>query len=169
MRDQARLIAAGELDLVELLAATLARLAERDGPLRSTPEVFPQQARQMLAAAPGGPLRGVPVTVKDMYSLPWRGARNGTRHELLPASASGLFRRVRDAGAIVVGLANQHELGLGGRERCRPTARIARFWCLVCRGGVVYSGVAGGEQGGGHGLCDEASVLFCWPAAAGDE
>jgi aspartyl-tRNA(Asn)/glutamyl-tRNA(Gln) amidotransferase subunit A len=113
LREQARLIAAGELDPGELLAATLARLAERDGPLRSTPEVFPRQARQMLAAAPGGPLRGVPVTVKDMYSLPWRGARNGTRHEVLPASASGLFGRVRDAGAIVGGLANQHELGLG--------------------------------------------------------
>lgn len=125
LREQARLIAAGELDPGELLAATFARLAERDGQLRSTPEVFPQQAREMLTAAPDGPLHGVPVTVKDMYSLPWRGARNGTRHELLPASASGLFGRVRDAGAIVVGLANQHELGLGGPERCRRMAPIA--------------------------------------------
>jgi Asp-tRNA(Asn)/Glu-tRNA(Gln) amidotransferase A subunit family amidase len=67
----------------------------------------------MLAAAPDGPLRGVPVTVKDMFSLPWRGYRNGTREEIGAATASGPFRRLREAGAVVVGVDNQHELGLG--------------------------------------------------------
>jgi Asp-tRNA(Asn)/Glu-tRNA(Gln) amidotransferase A subunit family amidase len=67
----------------------------------------------MSADAPDGPLTGVPVTVKDMFSLPWRGYRNGTPHQLNPASASGAFRRLRDAGAVIVGVDNQHELGLG--------------------------------------------------------
>jgi Asp-tRNA(Asn)/Glu-tRNA(Gln) amidotransferase A subunit family amidase len=48
-----------------------------------------------------------------MYALPWRAARNGTTHNLIPASASGPYRILRDAGVIVVGIANQDELGLG--------------------------------------------------------
>jgi Asp-tRNA(Asn)/Glu-tRNA(Gln) amidotransferase A subunit family amidase len=79
----------------------------------SVPVVFPDESRRMLADAPDGPLHGVPVTVKDMYALPWRGMFNGTRHELLPPQSSGMFRRLQAAGAVVVGIANQHELGMG--------------------------------------------------------
>jgi hypothetical protein len=79
--------------------------------------VFAEEARAMLAAAPDGPLRGVPVTLKDMFSTPWRGAHSGTSRELLPAGASGVFARLRDAGAVVVGVAQQHELGMGTTGR----------------------------------------------------
>jgi Asp-tRNA(Asn)/Glu-tRNA(Gln) amidotransferase A subunit family amidase len=113
LREQARLLAAGEIDAGELLDATLERIEERNGALNAVAATFPDEARQMLAAAPEGPLHGVPVTVKDMFALPWRGYRNGTRREIVPAGASGPFRRLRDAGAIVVGVDNQHELGLG--------------------------------------------------------
>jgi Asp-tRNA(Asn)/Glu-tRNA(Gln) amidotransferase A subunit family amidase len=113
LAEQARLIATGDLDPAQLLTATLDRIEERNPPLRAIVETFPDQSRQMLATAPAGPLHGVPVTMKDMFSVPWRGYRNGTKHELGTASASGPFRRLRDAGAVIVGIDNQHELGLG--------------------------------------------------------
>ncbi len=113
LREQAAGIARGALDPAAVLDATFARIAERDPPLNSMAELFPDRARRMLAEAPPGPLSGVPVTVKDMFSLPWRGQRNGTSRELLPASASGVYRRLRDAGAVIVGVANQHLLGAG--------------------------------------------------------
>jgi len=113
LREQARQVATGELDAGDLLEATLERIEERNGALNAVAETFPDEARAMLAVAPDGPLHGVPVTVKDMFSLPWRGYRNGTRREIAPAAASGPFRRLRDAGAVVVGVDNQHELGLG--------------------------------------------------------
>jgi Asp-tRNA(Asn)/Glu-tRNA(Gln) amidotransferase A subunit family amidase len=117
LREQARAVADGSLDAGELLEATLARIAERDGELNSTPVVFADEARAMLAEAPAGPLRGVPVTLKDMFSTPWRGAHSGTAHELLPPGPSGVFARLRDAGAVVVGVAQQHELGMGTTGR----------------------------------------------------
>jgi len=79
----------------------------------SVPVVFPDESRRMLAEATDGPLHGVPVTIKDMFCLPWRGMHNGTTHELLPPQASGMFRRLQAAGAVIVGVANQHELGMG--------------------------------------------------------
>src|SRR5262249_34597442 len=128
-------IAAGDLDPGELLDATLARIAERDGPLNSTPIVFPDEARAMSAGA-AGPLRGVPVTVKDMYALPWRGARNGTKVELIPAGASGGFRRLKEAGAVVVGVANQHELGMGTTGALSAYGAHGNPWDVTrCPGG----------------------------------
>jgi len=113
LRAQADAIRQGELDAGELLDATIERLHERDGDLNSTPVVFAEEARRMLADAPPGPLHGVPLTIKDMYALPWRAARNGTPLDLFPACESGAFRRLRGAGAVIVGVANQHEAGMG--------------------------------------------------------
>lgn len=103
----------GELDPAELSHAALEAIARGDGPLNSTPIVFQETIERQLAPAPRGRLYGVPLTVKDMYTLPWRGAFNGTRHQILPPSASGAFRRLAHAGAIIIGVANQHELGAG--------------------------------------------------------
>jgi Asp-tRNA(Asn)/Glu-tRNA(Gln) amidotransferase A subunit family amidase len=110
---QALAVASGELDPEKLLVATLERIEERNVSLCAVAATFPRESRAMLARAPRGPLYGVPVTMKDMYSLPWRGYRNGTVRELGRPAASGAFRRLRDAGAVVVGIDNQHELGLG--------------------------------------------------------
>ncbi|HWC36051.1 MAG TPA: amidase [Mycobacteriales bacterium] len=110
---QAQAIAAGELSAADLLDATFARIEQRNPTYNAIAATFPEESRAMLAAAPAGPLFGVPVTVKDMFSLPWRGYRNGTPQQLNPPSASGAFRRLRDAGAVIVGVDNQHELGLG--------------------------------------------------------
>jgi Asp-tRNA(Asn)/Glu-tRNA(Gln) amidotransferase A subunit family amidase len=85
-------------------------------------------------------LHGVPVTVKDMFCLPWRGMRNGTAVELLPAQPSGMFRRLQAAGAVVVGVANQHELGMGA------TGAFSAYG--PCRNPVNVEYCAGGSSSG---------------------
>ena len=45
----------------------------------------------MLAAAPEGPLRGVPIVIKDEWPLPWRAQRFGAA-ELLAPTAPGRVR-----------------------------------------------------------------------------
>ena len=69
----------------------------------------------MLAAAPDGPLRGVPVVIKDEWPLPWRAQRFGAAEMLTPTAPgeSGPYRALRDAGATIVGVGNMHELGAG--------------------------------------------------------
>ncbi len=159
LREQARLIADRELDPGELLAATLSRIEERNGSLRAVIATFPQESREMLAAAPAGPLHGVPVTVKDMFSLPWRGYHNGTRHELDQRTAAGVFRRLRDAGAVVVGVDNQHELGLGTTGLASPHGAACNPWNRAhCTGGsssgsaaAVAARIVGGAVGSDSG------------------
>lgn len=113
LREQAAAIAAGQLDPAELLEATLARIEERNPGLNAIVATFPEQSREMLAAAPRGPLHGVPVAIKDEWPLPWRAQRFGAADMLAPAAPgeSGPYRALRDAGAVIVGVGNMHELG----------------------------------------------------------
>jgi aspartyl-tRNA(Asn)/glutamyl-tRNA(Gln) amidotransferase subunit A len=113
LREQARAIAAGDADAGELLEAALARIAERNPALNAIVETFPERSREMLAATPAGPLQGVPVVIKDEWPLPWRAQRFGAADMLAPTAPgeSGPYRALRDAGAVVVGIGNMHELG----------------------------------------------------------
>ena len=113
LRAQAAAIAAGEADPAELLEAALARIEERNPAINAVVETFPEHSRAMLEAAPDGPLRGVPVVIKDEWPLPWRAQRFGAA-EMLARTApgdSGPYRALRDAGAVIAGVANMHELG----------------------------------------------------------
>jgi aspartyl-tRNA(Asn)/glutamyl-tRNA(Gln) amidotransferase subunit A len=113
LRGQAAAIAAGEVEAGELLEAALARIEQRNPAVNAVVETFPERSREMLAAAPEGPLRGVPVVIKDEWPLPWRAQRFGAAEMLAPAAPgeSGPYRALRDAGAVIVGVGNMHELG----------------------------------------------------------
>jgi aspartyl-tRNA(Asn)/glutamyl-tRNA(Gln) amidotransferase subunit A len=115
LRGQAAAIAAGELDPAELLEAALARIEQRNPAVNAVVETFPERSREMLAAAPPGPLHGVPVVIKDEWPLPWRAQRFGAADMLVPSAPgeSGPYRALRDAGATIVGVGNMHELGAG--------------------------------------------------------
>jgi Asp-tRNA(Asn)/Glu-tRNA(Gln) amidotransferase A subunit family amidase len=115
LRAQAAAIAAGDADPAELLDAALTRIEARNPAINAIVETFPERSREMLAAAPDGPLHGVPVVVKDEWPLPWRAQRFGAAELLAPTAPreSGPYRALRDAGAVIVGVGNMHELGAG--------------------------------------------------------
>jgi Asp-tRNA(Asn)/Glu-tRNA(Gln) amidotransferase A subunit family amidase len=113
LRGQAAAVASGEVGGVELLEAALERIAVRNPELNAVVETFPERSREMLAAAPPGPLHGVPVVIKDEWPLPWRAQRFGVAETISPTfpGESGPYRALRDAGATIVGVGNMHELG----------------------------------------------------------
>jgi Asp-tRNA(Asn)/Glu-tRNA(Gln) amidotransferase A subunit family amidase len=113
LREQARAIAAGEVEAGELLDACLARIEKRNPAINAVVETFPERSREMLDAAPAGPLRGVPIVIKDEWPLPWRAQRFGAAEMLTPTAPgeSGPYRALRDAGAVIAGVGNMHEAG----------------------------------------------------------
>jgi Asp-tRNA(Asn)/Glu-tRNA(Gln) amidotransferase A subunit family amidase len=136
LREQAAAVAAGELDSGELLEATFARIDERDGALNSVVVRFPDEAREMLAAAPRGPLYGVPVVVKDMFRLPWYGPRDGAPAEAAPPGESAVYRRLRDAGAAIVGVGQCHYWGAGSTGHVSAWGACGNPWNPAhCAGG----------------------------------
>ncbi len=113
LMEQATAIGAGDLDPGDLLDAALERIEQRNPAVNAVVETFPERSREMLATAPQGPLRGVPVVIKDEWPLPWRAQRFGAAEMFAPTqpAESGPYRALRGAGAVIIGVANMHELG----------------------------------------------------------
>jgi aspartyl-tRNA(Asn)/glutamyl-tRNA(Gln) amidotransferase subunit A len=142
LRDQAAAVASGQIDAAELLRATLERIEQRNPSLNAIVARFPADSERMLAEAPGGPLHGVPVAVKDQFQLPMRGPRDGSPHEAAPPGDSGVFRRLRDAGAIVVGVTNMHLRGAGSTGVQSAYGPVGNPWNAEHVGGGSSGGSA---------------------------
>jgi aspartyl-tRNA(Asn)/glutamyl-tRNA(Gln) amidotransferase subunit A len=170
LREQAAGIAAGEIDAGELLDACLARIEERNPDLNAVVATFPDESRAMLEAAPDGPLRGVPVLVKDEWPLPWRAETVGAAAvpgvELQPGE-SGPYLALRDAGAVIAGIGNMHELGSSSTGNTSLYGAAHNPWNLErCPGGSSSgpaAAVSGGLVSGAVGADGLGSIRY--PAA----
>ncbi len=169
LRGQAEAVASGEADPSELLDQALARIEERNPALNAIVETFPDRSREMLAAAPEGPLRGVPVVIKDEWPLPWRAQRFGSAELLKPTAPaeSGPYRALRDAGAVIVGVGNMEELGAGSTGAISVYGPAHNPWDIDrCPGGSSSgpaASVAARLVGGAVGADGLGSVRY--PAA----
>jgi aspartyl-tRNA(Asn)/glutamyl-tRNA(Gln) amidotransferase subunit A len=138
LREQAAAIAGGDADAAELCEEALARIEERNPDLNAIVATFPEESRQMLAGAPGGPLHGVPVAIKDEWPLPWRAERLGAAELITPTQPgeSGPYRALREAGAVIVGVANMHEYGAGSTGHISVYGPARNPWDMErCPGG----------------------------------
>ncbi len=113
------LLRTGRVTAVELLAASRRRIAELDPQLgafrRLLPSAHDEAAAADVALARGDdrPLLGVPVAVKDSIAVTGHPASMGTRSPQPAATADAeVVRRLRAAGAVVVGTTNLPELAL---------------------------------------------------------
>lgn len=166
LSDQAAAIASGEVDAGELLEATLARIEKRNPAINAVVETFPERSREMLAAAPAGPLHGVPVVIKDEWPLPWRAQRFGAADMLAKTAPgeSGPYRALREAGAVVVGVGNMHELGSGSTGNVSVYGPARNPWNLErCPGGSSSgpaAAVAGRLVAGAVGADGVGSIRY---------
>lgn len=169
LRDQAAGVRDGSLDPEELLRATLTRIEERNGEVNAIVATFPEESERMLAEAPRGPLYGVPVGIKDEWSIPWRAPRFGSAVDALPPSASGVFRLIRDSGAVIAGVTNMHFWGAGTTGHLSAYGPVRNPWDVTrCGGGssggsasAVGSRLVGGAVGADGGGSVRLPAAYC--------
>jgi aspartyl-tRNA(Asn)/glutamyl-tRNA(Gln) amidotransferase subunit A len=112
----------GEVSAVELAEAFLARLDAAQPLYRAmitlTPELALEQARAADAARARGeplPLDGMPIVVKDNVDV--RGVRTTVGSpmfaERVASDDASAIMRLREAGGVILGKANLHELAFG--------------------------------------------------------
>lgn len=116
-------LSAREVSPVELTDAYLARIAELDPSLNAYVEVTFQRAKEDAARAADeiakgryrGPLHGVPIAVKDLVDTAGIRTGSGTAvyRDRVPARDATVARRLADAGAVLLGKTNAHELAFG--------------------------------------------------------
>ena len=118
-REIARLVGSRELSAVEATTAFLARIEESDDDLHALvlrdADGALASARALDRGRPTGVLAGVPFVVKDNIDVAGQATTCGSRaHPGTPAAADALVvRRLRQAGAILLGRANMDELAMG--------------------------------------------------------
>jgi amidase len=116
---QAELIAAGEVGSRELVDLYLERIARFNPQLNAFRVVFAERARleadqadARRAAGDERPLLGVPIAVKDEFDVAGELTTFGTNAYGEPAREdSEIVRRVRAAGAVLIGKTHMPELG----------------------------------------------------------
>lgn len=119
---QAEMVRAGEVSPTELVRLSLERIARLDPELNSFRKVFAEkalleaeQAEARVKAGEERPLLGVPIAIKDEVDVIGEVKSNGTDAFTEPAAADcEMVRRLREAGAIVVGLTLLPEMAICG-------------------------------------------------------
>src|SRR6201995_3825087 len=119
---QAQMVRDGEVTPTEMVRLALDRIRRLDPELNSFRKVFEEQAlleaEQAEARLKGGddrPLLGVPIAIKDEVAVRGEVNLHGTDAFEEPAKADcEMVRRLREAGAIVVGLTLLPELAVCG-------------------------------------------------------
>ena len=123
--DLQQAMSSGRLTSVDLVRAHRARIAAYDqqGPtlnamIRLNPNAERDAAafdRERRAGRVRGPLHGIPVVIKDNYDtfdMPTSGSSLALA-SLHPADDAFIVRKLREAGAVILGKTNMHELAAG--------------------------------------------------------
>jgi len=170
--EAARLIEKRELSPVELVDSRLDRIARLDGKLNSFIRVLGDEARRDARAAEAeiaggkyrGPMHGIPIGLKDIYETAGVATTGHSKvmQDHVPKADAYSVKRLRDAGAIVMGKLATHEFALGGPSFDLPWPPARNPWDVSRFTGGSSSGtgasVAAGLVLGGTGSDTGGSI-----------
>ena len=134
----------------ELVEGTLQRIERLNPRLNAYITVQEQEAREeasrlekeLMQGKVRGPLHGIPIAVKD--NLQTRGTRttSGSKifAEWIPDEDATAVRKLKEAGAIIIGKANLHEFAMGATSENPHYGVIRNPWNL--------EKIPGGSSGG---------------------
>src|ERR671919_1571446 len=123
IKDLSELISAREISPVDLIESMLERIAKLNPMLNAFITVLEDAAREDAKNAEmlikegryKGPLHGIPVSLKDLIYV--KGAKSTSGSKILanfvPQYDSTVVRKLKDAGAIIIGMNNTHEFACG--------------------------------------------------------
>ena len=124
VRETAQRLRARDLSCMELLDALAARIEATEPDIKAYTTLRLDEARReaekadrdLHAGDDRGPLHGLPVSIKDLIETAGLRTTYGSAvfQDNVPSSDATVVRRLKDAGAIIVGKVNTHEFALGG-------------------------------------------------------
>ena len=154
-------IDAGALSPVDLVEAAFSRIDATEGAVHAFVRLMrgsamaeaEAAARRATAGQRRGLLDGIPIALKDLFDTAGVVTSGGTRayRERVPVEDATAVRRLRDAGAVIVGKTNTHELALGGTTNNVHFGATHNPWDL--------SRVPGGSSGGSGAAVAARQVL----------
>jgi aspartyl-tRNA(Asn)/glutamyl-tRNA(Gln) amidotransferase subunit A len=170
-------IAARELSPVTVTEATLDRIARLDSTLNAFVTVMTDEAQEsarlaeteIAAGQYRGPLHGVPISVKDLFLT--KGIRTTAGSAVLtdhvPNRDAAVVRRLREAGAVIVGKTNLLEFAYGeihpdfGATRNPWNPEFGTAGSSSGSGAAVAAGMGFGSIGSDTGGSIRGPAAYC--------
>jgi aspartyl-tRNA(Asn)/glutamyl-tRNA(Gln) amidotransferase subunit A len=150
LRELGQSVISGEMKAAELVSGYLERIAARDPEIHAYLSVDSESAlrtaEDLDAAArrgdPLGPLAGVPMGIKDVIAMEGMPATAGSHilEGYKPPYTATAVRRLKEAGAVVLGKMNCDEFAMGSSNENSAYG--------VVRNPVALDRVPGGSSGG---------------------
>src|SRR5215813_12662990 len=177
--EAAKLIQQRELSPVELVDSRLARIEKLDGKLHSFIRVLADSARVEARAAESeinagkyrGPLHGIPLGLKDIYETAGVATTGHSKvmQDHVPKADAFSVKKLRDAGAVVMGKLATHEFALGGPSLDLPWPPARNPWDTARftggsssgTGAAVAAGLVLGGTGSDTGGSIRGPAAFC--------
>ncbi len=176
--ETARRVAAGETTARAEAEAALARIGEHDPGLNAFSLVLERQALAEAAArdaaqrtgGPVGPLHGVPIAIKEELDVAGTVTTFGGRGNSTPVAADGeVVRRLRAAGAVVIGKTTMPEFGAWPYTESDDRGVTRNPWDRSCTPGgssggtavAVSTGMVPAGMGGDGGGSIRIPSAFC--------
>ena len=136
--EMAAALASGEVSSVELVELALERAEAWQQATNAFTQRWPEEAAASARAsderrtngAAFGPHDGVPVAVKDLFDVAGHettGCSRAFAGRVATADAR-VVTRLRDAGLVLIGKTNQHELAAGGTNLVSAFGRTGNPW-----------------------------------------
>jgi aspartyl-tRNA(Asn)/glutamyl-tRNA(Gln) amidotransferase subunit A len=123
IKDLSKYISSGDISPVDLIDAILERITRLNSKLNAFITVLNDSARQDAENAEllikqgkyRGPLHGIPVCLKDLIYMKGVRSTSGSKilSDFVPDYDSTVVKKLKDAGAIIVGMNNTHEFACG--------------------------------------------------------
>jgi amidase len=161
-----------QLSPVELVESHLTRIQELNPKLNAFVQVDAERARRQAqvaekavrAAENLGPLHGVPISIKSSIDVAGLRCESGSkvRGGLVAAQDAPLVSRLRQAGAIILGVTNTPEMLMAWETDNLLYGRTNNPWNLACTPGGSSGGeaaaIAAGMSAGGVGSDGGGSI-----------
>jgi aspartyl-tRNA(Asn)/glutamyl-tRNA(Gln) amidotransferase subunit A len=179
LHEASELLRSGKVSPVDLTRACLARIEALDPKLNAFITVTAESAlaeagdaeRDIQRGGWKGPLHGVPIALKDLVDT--AGVRTTAASALfrdrVPSEDAEIVRRLKAAGAVLLGKLNMHEFAYGGSTVISAFGPVRNPWKLECSAGgssagsaaAVAAGLCYGAIGSDTGGSIREPAAFC--------
>ena len=144
----------GETTIDKIVNDSIAKIETTHTQLNAATEILKEEAKRQLQNLADGPLKGLPISIKECYAMEGKLITSGSKRmkPIVCREDAAVVAKLKRAGAVIVARGNTSEFLLG-----RETGNLV---CGTTNNSINPSLTTGGSSGGDGSLVGSSCVEF---------